>query len=97
MSDTLIKHIETGIKEVLARNKALRGGLFGSVLTEKFSEKSDVDVLVELAEGSGLLEFIKIKQELEELLQRQVDLVEYSSIKPFLKDIILKQEKRIYG
>ena len=97
MREQLLKNIETKIREVLQRNRASRAGLFGSVLTEKFSENSDVDVLVELAEGSGLLEFIKIKQELEELLQRPVDLVEYSSIKPILKDIILKQEKRIYG
>ena len=56
MGEQIIKNIETKIKEVLERNRALRGGLFGSVLTEKFSENSDVDVLVELAEGSGLLQ-----------------------------------------
>jgi len=93
----MISDIEEGIKEVLIRNHAKRGGLFGSILSGDFTESSDVDVLVELPEGAGLLEFIKIKQDLEDLLERPVDLVEYSSIKPFLKNTILNQEKRIYG
>lgn len=97
MHEEMIKNIETGIKEVLQRNRVIKGGLFGSFLTEMFSENSDIDVLVELPEGSGLLEFIRIKQELEDLLDRPVDLVEYSSIKPILREKILNQEKRIYG
>ena len=65
--------------------------------TGDFTVKSDVDLLVELADGTGLLDFIQIKQELEDILQMPVDLVEYSAIKPLLQKSILQQEKRIYG
>ena len=97
MDQRAIVNIENRIKQVLQKNNVKRGGLFGSILRSDFNENSDVDVLVELPEGSGLLEFIQIKQELEDLLKRSVDLVEYASIKPFLQKIILQQEKRIYG
>ena len=97
MQSELVIHIEEVVRSVLHKYNVKRGGLFGSITSRGFSQNSDVDVLVELSEGSGLLEFIKIKQELEELLHRRVDLVEYSTIKPYLKSIILKQEKRIYG
>jgi predicted nucleotidyltransferase len=53
--------------------------------------------LVELGEGTGLFEFIKIKHELEDILKMPVDLVEYSALKPLLQNGILQQERRIYG
>lgn len=40
----------------------------------------------------SLLDFIGIQQELEDLLQKKVDLVEYEAIKPALKDSILQEE-----
>jgi len=97
MKKELVAHVEEVVRAVLHKYNAKRGGLFGSITSGDFTENSDVDVLVELPEGSGLLEFIQIKQELEDLLKRSVDLVEYASIKPFLQKIILQQEKRIYG
>jgi len=42
-----------------------------------------------------LFDFIGIKQELEDSLQRDVDLVEYSNIKPALRESILTGEVRI--
>jgi predicted nucleotidyltransferase len=52
---------------------------------------------VELEEDISLLEFVGIKLELEDLLRRKVDLVEYQAIKPRLKNQILSEEIRIYG
>ena len=58
---------------------------------------SDIDILVELGNQISLLEFVGIKYELEDLLGRKVDLVEYQAVKPRLKDKILAEEIRIYG
>ena len=93
----MLKSIEGKVKKVLQKHHVKRGGLFGSLATGDFSDKSDVDVLVELADGTGLLEFIQLKLELEDVLQMPVDLVEYTAIKPLLQKSILQQEKRIYG
>jgi predicted nucleotidyltransferase len=50
---------------------------------------SDIDILVEVGSGMSLLDFVGLKLEIEEALGRRVDLVEYSTIKPLLKERIL--------
>jgi predicted nucleotidyltransferase len=47
---------------------------------------------VEIDKDISLLDFVGIKLEIEEKLGRKVDLVEYSTIKPLLKENILKEE-----
>ncbi len=51
--------------------------LFGSVLRDDFSADSDVDILISFAEKVewGLLDHVKMQQELQALLQRKVDLI----------------------
>lgn len=97
MKQDFVRATEKKIKKVLKKHNVKRGGLFGSFATGDFNAKSDVDVLVELADGTGLFEFIQMKQELEDILHMHVDLVEYSAIKPVLQKDILEQEIRIYG
>jgi len=58
-------------------------------------EDSDVDILVEIEKPISLLDFIGIKLELEEALEKKVDLVEYNTIKPLLKERILNEQVRI--
>ncbi|OPY29217.1 MAG: hypothetical protein A4E27_00198 [Methanobacterium sp. PtaU1.Bin242] len=47
---------------------------------------------MEIDKDISLLDFVGIKLEIEEKLGRKVDLVEYSTIKPLLKENILKEE-----
>jgi predicted nucleotidyltransferase len=54
----------------------VRIGVFGSIAREANTEASDVDVVVELGQPD-LLALVGIKQELEELLHRPVDVVRY--------------------
>lgn len=62
-----------------------RIGIFGSLARGEATEVSDVDVVVEL-ERPDLLLLVGIKQELEELLQRPVDVVRYrEQMNPLLK------------
>lgn len=80
---------------ILKRNGVIKAGIFGSYATGKASNKSDVDMLVEINEDISLIDFIDIKLELESALKRKVDLIEYDTIKSSLKEKILKEEKRI--
>jgi len=67
-----------------------RIGIFGSLARGEATDASDVDVVVEL-ERPDLLLLVGIKQELEELLQRPVDVVQYrEQMNPFLKKRILR-------
>jgi predicted nucleotidyltransferase len=54
----------------------VRIGVFGSVARDEITDTSDVDVVVEL-DRPDLLALVGIKQELEESLQRSVDVVRY--------------------
>lgn len=92
-----IEEIKDKIVPVLVRHQIKRAGIFGSVAKGKATSKSDIDILVELGNKISLLEFVGIKYELEDLLGRKVDLVEYQAVKPRLKNRIMSEEIRIYG
>ncbi|MBI2322146.1 MAG: nucleotidyltransferase domain-containing protein, partial [Chloroflexi bacterium] len=61
----VIEEIKQKARPILSRYGAKRAGLFGSVVRGKTRKKSDIDILVELDQEIGLLEFIRIQRELE--------------------------------
>ncbi len=68
--------------------------LFGSYAEKKASEESDLDFLVEFEEGrGGFKDYIHLLQFLEDLFERDVDLVKRHLIKDELKPYILGGEK----
>lgn len=63
--------------------KLTRLGVFGSILRDDWDDESDVDLLIEFAPGvhwpwGG---FTQMKDELEPLLGRRVDLVELAAVR----------------
>ena len=95
MKNKSIKEIREIILPVLKRHKAKRAGLFGSIARGELSKDSDIDILVEIDDDISLLDFVGIKLELEEALGHKVDLVEYSTIKPRIRDRILNEQIQI--
>ena len=87
--------VKQKINPILQRYGVKRAGLFGSCVRGEMSEDSDIDILVEIDKNISLLDFVGIKLEIEETLGRRIDLVEYHTIKPLLKDRILKEEVAI--
>lgn len=75
--------------------------LFGSVLNSNFNAKSDIDFLVKFKtiELSNYFDnYINLKENLEKLLGRNVDLVEEQTLKnPILINSINKSKELIYG
>jgi len=75
--------------------------VFGSVLSNKFKNDSDLDFLVEFNDISVmdyLDNFIYFKKSLHNLFQRKIDLVEYQSIKnPILMRSINRNKQKLYG
>ena len=80
------------ILPILQRYGAKRAGLFGSCVREKMREDSDIDILVEIDKDISLLDFVGIKLEIEDALGKKVDLVEYNTIKPLLRERILNEQ-----
>lgn len=73
---------------------------FGSVLTKNFKSKSDVDLVVEFKDF-GLkgyaFNFFQLKQKLEEMFGRPVDLLENQAIRnPFLREEIDETKMLVY-
>lgn len=90
-----LKKIKDRILPVLKKYEVTRAGIFGSNARNEGGKKSDIDILVEFGKPIGLLEFVHVKHELEDTLGKKVDLVEYSTIKPLLKESILKEQVTI--
>lgn len=84
------------ITSILKKHNVKRASLFGSIVSGNYTDKSDIDILVELDDGLSLLDFIDIKLEIEDATKRKVDLVEYFTIKSSLKKYILKQQEDLF-
>jgi predicted nucleotidyltransferase len=81
------------LSEFCRSNSIRRLSLFGSVLTERFSESSDVDVLVEFQPGTrvGYLRMATMERELSRLLAgRKVDLRTPGELSPYFRDEVLR-------
>ncbi len=65
--------------------------IFGSMARGKTRPESNIDILVEMKEGRSLLDIIAIKQDIEDLLGRKVDIVTEASISPYVREEVLKE------
>jgi len=86
-----LEDIKNRVKPILQKYGIKKAGIFGSAARGAVMP-NDIDILVKIDRKISLLEFISIQQEIEDELGIKVDLVEYSAIKPALKDDILDEE-----
>jgi len=93
--NTYIEQIKQSILPILRRYGVSKAALFGSVVRGQMQADSDIDILVQIDSDISLLEFVGLKLELEEALNKNVDLVEYDTIKPLLRENILKEQEAI--
>ena len=74
---------------------------FGSVLRDDFHENSDIDLAVDFNETDPFTYadlYFDLKNELESIFKRKVDLIEYRSIRnKFFKEELEKSKLSIYG
>jgi uncharacterized protein len=91
-----LNEIKKKIIPILKENKVSRAGIFGSYARGEQTKNSDVDILVEInLPQFSLFDFVGLKLQLEDLLNKKVDLVEYKLIKPRIKDSILNDEVKV--
>jgi hypothetical protein len=87
-----INKIKQKILPILQEYGVEKVALFGSCVRGEMEEDSDIDILVEIKKDISLLDFVGLKQKIEEALGRKVDLVEYDTLKPLLRERILKEQ-----
>lgn len=67
-------------------------GLFGSYVHDAQNKKSDIDILVEFEDGhNDIFNFLDLKEYLEQLFHKKVDLVMKDGLKHRIKDRILSE------
>ena len=71
--------IENGVKNIR---------IFGSVARKEENIDSDIDFLVTFEDGRSLFDLISLKNDLEDLLDRKVDVVTEESVHWSIKDKI---------
>ncbi len=71
-------------------------GIFGSFARGENSVESDIDILYDYDGKLSLLDHIRMMNELEKSLKKQIDLVTFNALHPLLKEQILTDLKIIY-
>lgn len=87
-----LEELKERLVPILKRCGVKRASLFGSYVRDEAKEDSDIDILVELDDYVGLFDFIGLKLEIEDVIRKKVDLVEFCTIKPAFRDRILKEQ-----
>lgn len=89
--EELLLPLREEILNIAAKYGAYNLRVFGSVARGEAREDSDVDFLVEMEDGRNLLDRIGLKQDLEELLQREVDVAKPSNLHELIRDTVLQE------
>jgi len=96
----LNQHIDQIIR-LCELNKVKSLFAFGSVITDKFRSDSDIDLVVDIDDNDPISytdKYFNLKFQLEEILHRQIDLLEQKAIRNrFLKSEIDRTKVQIYG
>lgn len=89
------------VTQILRENKVTRAYAFGSVMTSKFTEDSDIDLLVSFETNLDPVEYgdyyFNLIEKLESLLHRKVDITTEKSLSnPYFIKSINKTKTPIY-
>lgn len=89
--EQFLKKWRDEILRVTAKHGAGYVRIFGSIARDEATPGSDVDLLVRLEAGRSLLDLIGIKQDLEDVLGFNVDVVTEASLSPYIREQVLKE------
>jgi len=89
--NTVLKDKREEILRIATVHGAHNVRVFGSLARGEAGPESDLDILVKLDPSRSLLDIIAIKQDLEDLLGCEVDVVTEAAISPYIRDQVLKE------
>jgi predicted nucleotidyltransferase len=91
-----IEEIKRKTAPILERHGVAYAAVFGSVARGEDRPWSDVDILVRLGRPMGMVGYMRLIQNLEEILQRKVDVVTERSLNEHVRPYVLPDLKTIY-
>lgn len=103
-----MKLIEMNLQQIIdlcRKHKVKTLAVFGSILTDRFNDRSDVDLLVDFEphdpdsmEFDYVSNYFGLRDALESLFDRKVDLIEYGdNLNPLFKASVDNKKRLIYG
>ncbi len=89
--------VKQKVVPILKRYGIEKAAVFGSYARGEQNKKSDIDLLIQYSPNTKKSLFIRaqLKNELQEALKRDVDVVTEKALSPLLRDVILKDKKDI--
>jgi hypothetical protein len=91
MSSAVLEKYRAEILNLAMRHGARDVRVFGSFARGEDRQGSDLDLLVTLGEGRSLLDLVGLKQDLEDLVHRPVDVVTEKALSPYLRERVLSE------
>ena len=95
----MIDSYKNQITELCDSHKVKELYLFGSILTDRFNDSSDIDMLIQFQQIELLDYFdnyMDLKEKLEKMLNRSVDLLENQAIRNPIFRQILDRDKQLF-
>lgn len=86
-----MENLTDAIIPVLQKYGVQKASLFGSYARGTQDDQSDIDILIEPPSGMGM-GIVRLKRDLEDTLNKKVDLVSYNGISRYLKKYILANQ-----
>lgn len=84
----LLAAASTTLKSLAAERGFTKLAVFGSVARGQARRDSDIDLIVKTPPGTSTFDFIRFKHLVEQVLGREIDLIDYDGLKPGLDDDI---------
>ena len=92
----LDQELTNTLKYYFTRQPVKRAYVFGSVARGEDNAQSDVDVLIEFDEGATLFDQARMSWQLEDCLQRKVDVIADSGLSPHMRPFIYRDRILVY-
>jgi predicted nucleotidyltransferase len=93
--EVLVSRLRAHLPDLSRRYQIASLGVFGSYVRGDHRSDSDLDLLVEFQEPPSLFQFIRLENELSDVLGIDVDLVMKSALKPAIGRQILEEVQAI--
>jgi uncharacterized protein len=87
----VVQEAREDIRRIAAAHGASNVRVFGSTGRGERGATSDLDLLVDMAEGRSLFDLIALSNHLEERLGVEVDVGTEASLSPYMRDRILDE------
>jgi uncharacterized protein len=98
---TILEKYNTYIQRLCENHKVKKLYAFGSILTDKFSQDSDIDLVVDFDNidvADYADNYFDFKFSLQDILQHPIDLLEEKAIKnPYFRQAINQKRQLVYG